>query len=138
MTSKLNRICVKFSKIKVTMFTYDLCQHLSIAIFHAKNGLTHNYCEFYKWEWLIYVRFRTIIYTLKYERSWYIDEDQNTYTNETWTREHNPKNKYKITNLQIQEIPHSTCVVLVSIFCILRYLQHFGVLYIGIWTSKKV
>jgi hypothetical protein len=46
--------------------------------------------------------------------------------------------KYKITNLQTQEIPHSTCVVFVSICCILRYLQYFGVLYIGIWIAKKV
>ena len=58
-TSKLNKICVKFSKIKVKMFSNGLCQHLSIAIFHVKNGLIHNYCGFYKWEWLIYVLLRT-------------------------------------------------------------------------------
>ena len=28
---------------------------------------------------------------LKIERSWYIVQDWNTYTNGTWPREHNPK-----------------------------------------------
>ena len=30
-------------------------------------------------------------YMLKIERSWYIVQDRNTYTNGTWPREHNPK-----------------------------------------------
>jgi hypothetical protein len=33
------------------------------------------------------------IYTYKYEKSWYIDQDHNTYTNGTLTKEHNPKSK---------------------------------------------
>ena len=53
-------------------------------------------------------------------------------------QENTIQKKYKITNFQTQEIPHSTCVVFVSICCILRYLQYFGVLYIGIWIAKKV
>ena len=54
---------------------------------------SHNYCKFYKWEQLIHVRLRTKIYKLKNERSWYIDQDQDTYTNGTWSREHEPQNK---------------------------------------------
>ena len=111
-------IWVKFSKMKVKIFNNDIGQHLSIAIFHVKNGLTHNCCEFYKWEWLIHVRYRTKNYTSNYERSWYIDQDENTYTNGTWKREHDLKNT-KITNFRTQVILHSTCVVFDSIAILL-------------------
>ena len=50
--------------------------------------------------------------------------------------EHEPEKtiqkKYKITNFQTQEIPHSTYAVFVSIYCIIKYLQYFHVLFIGI------
>ena len=38
----------------------------------------------------------------------------------------------KITNFQIQEIPHSTCLVFVSIYCIFKCLEYFRVLFIHI------
>ena len=118
--------------MKLKLFSNDLCQHLSVAIFHVKNGLIHNYFEFYKWEWLIHIWFRTIIYTLKYERSWYIDQDWNTYTNGTWTREPQSKklnarkptskyNKYRIV--------HALYLLIFTIFS--KYLTYFFVLFIG-------
>ena len=78
---------------------------------------------------VIHVQFRTKIYTLKYERSWYIDHDQNSYTNGTWKREHNSKN-IKMTNFRTQVILHSTCATFVSICCTFRCLQYFRVLHI--------
>ena len=81
-TSKLNRIWVRFSKMKVKRFNNDLYQHLSIVIFHAKNRLTHNYCGFYKESDYPHMVLGIINYTYKYERRWYFDQDQNPYTYE--------------------------------------------------------
>ena len=64
------------------------------------------------------IEFRGQVYTVKYERNWYIDEDQNTYTNGRCTREHNQKIYNKMKNFKIQEIPHSTFLAFVSIYCI--------------------
>ena len=41
--------------------------------------------------YMIHVNIRTKIYTLKIERSLYIDQDPNTHNDGTQTKEHNPK-----------------------------------------------
>ena len=73
----------------------------TLPTIHVKNGLTHNSCEFYKWQSLVHIWRKTKNYKEKYERSWYIDQDRNTCTNGTWTKEHNPK---KLNNIQISEV----------------------------------
>jgi hypothetical protein len=119
------------------MFNNDLSQHLSIAIFHVKNGLIHNYSEFYKWEWLIHVWFRTnFIRSNKKGVGTLIKIGLHTLMEHE--QENTIQKNYHITNFQTKEIPHSMCVVFVSISCIWRYLQYFGLLYIDIWIAKKV
>ena len=59
-----------------------------------------------------------IIYTVKSERSWCINQDLNTFTDGTWSREHNPK-KHEITNFQTWDIRHRTCV---SIYYIIKHV----------------
>ena len=98
-TSKSNRICDKFSKIKTEVFNNVLCQYLSVAIFHVKKRFTQNCWAFYKWEWLIHVWLRTEVHTLKSERSRCINQYLNTFTTRTWSREHNPVNKTQDNNL---------------------------------------
>ena len=124
-TSELNRIWVKFSKMKVKKFSYALRQHLSVALFHIKNRLTHNYCEFYKWKWLIHIWFWQKFIRWKLTGMGTLVKIR-SHTNGRWRREHNTKKQNKITNFQTQEILHNTCVVFVSIYCIFKYLQYFA------------
>ena len=47
-------------------------------IFHTKDSITHNLCEFYKLVYFPYA-IRKEIYMLKVEKIWYIGQDRNTY-----------------------------------------------------------
>ena len=103
-----------------------LCQHLSRAIFHIENGITHRCCEFYKRERLIHVRVRTKIYTLKRFgtlveiriHTWVEDERENVI------RKKLKRDEKK--NFQTPEMPRGTCDVVVSIYCIFKYFLSFS------------
>ena len=124
--SKLNRIWAKFSKnesdehlhfhfLKVTNIFTSMLQSLISRID------SHNCCEFYTWQWLICVRLKTKIYTLKIERSLCIDQDLNTHINGTWTRENNPQKKK-----QDKRLPNTRNTAS-YMCCICEYLQQFHV-----------
>ena len=61
---------------------------------------THNYCEFYKCKRLIHKQFYILPHKfLSKIRNITFSKIRNTYTNETWTRKHNPKKIKQGNNL---------------------------------------
>ena len=81
---------LNFQKWKWRSSTMTYINASAMQSIMSRNGLTHNYFEFYKWKWLIHVRFRTKFIHINMKG---VGQDRNTYTTWTWTREHNPKNK---------------------------------------------
>jgi len=105
----------------------------SIVTFHIKNTLSHIIIvkSMSESDLAVYRHFRIKFYTLKIEKSWYIDQDKNTYTARTWTTKYNSNKKIKITNFQILCFVHKyfhSWRILNCIFsnsCVLIIQTHF-------------